>query len=101
MIGHTESIEATVPRWLLWTNAFAFGFVIVTEFTHFYCATTFLAMLILGVFAATVIGVFAGLLAYSFQRDGIAIFPTTADAGGWRALLAGAAMSYVLHIFGH
>lgn len=95
------SLEVTVPRWLWWMNAFCFGFAAVVEFTHLYCLASLIGLFIISVAVGTMLGVIVGLLAYSFERDGVALFPTTLEIGGWRALIAGALLAYALHLFGH
>lgn len=95
------TLEATILRWILWTYTFCFGYGTVLEFTHFYCLASLIVLVAVGVFVGTVFGLIAGLIAYSFVRDGVMLWPATLEQGGWRALIAGLALAYILHLAGH
>ncbi len=97
-IFDSASLESTVPRWLWWMNAFCFGYVIVVEFTLFYCLSSLIGLFILTVFAGTLLGVIFGALAYFVERKGVMVYPTTLETGGCRALLLGIVFAYLVHL---
>ena len=62
----------------------------VVEFTHFYYLASLTGLFVIAAFMGTLFGVIVGLLAHSFQRDGVELWPTSSlEQGGWRALIAG------------
>ena len=101
-VAPATSLDTTVVRWLIWTNVFCFGYATVVEFTHFYCLTSLIGLFAIAAFMGTLFGVIVGLLAHSFRRDGVQLWPTSSlEQGGWRAFIAGVGLALLMHLGGH